>query len=158
MAKILVIQKLCYYRWFIIISIIVFCQYMILAYTFRMSDNFETDSEGTEDLRKILSNNIREFRKELHLTQEQLAENADISLSYLADIEHCKTWISDKTMLKLAKALHKKPFELLTEEAAITEKADIHVISDIIYEEKKELVKTVSAICDKTIQKIMKIR
>ena len=91
------------------------------------------------------------------MTQESLAEAADISLSYLADIEHCKTWISDKTLLRLAKALHKQPFELLQEEPPATQKTDIHAISDIIYEEKKELVKTVSAICDKTIQKIMKM-
>ena len=122
-----------------------------------MSDKFETNNDGTENLRAILSNNIRKYRKELHLTQEQLAENADISLSYLTDIEHCKTWISDKTLLKLAKALRKKPFELLNEDTTTTEEADIHAISDIIYDEKKELVKTVSAICDKTIQKILKI-
>ena len=97
------------------------------------------------------------FRKSLHLTQELLAENADISLSYLADIEHCKTWISDKTLLKLAKSLHKQPFELLIEQEIDSEKSDIHLISKIIYDEKKELVKTVSEICDKTIQKIMKI-
>lgn len=123
-----------------------------------MSDTFETDSEKTEDLRKVLSNNIREFRKQLHLTQEQLAENADISLSYLADIEHCKTWISDKTLLKLATALHKKPFELFIEQKQDSEKTNISAISDIIYDEKNELVKTVSAICDKTIQKILKIQ
>ena len=122
-----------------------------------MSDKFEINNDGTENLRAILSNNIRKYRKELHLTQEQLAENADISLSYLTDIEHCKTWISDKTLLKLARALRKKPFELLIEDTTTTEKTDIHAISDLIYDEKKELVKTVSAICDKTIQKIIKI-
>lgn len=123
-----------------------------------MPKPIETDGDGTEELRKILSNNIREFRKDLHLTQEQLAENSDISLSYLADIEHCKTWISDKTLLKLAKSLHKKPFELLAEQNSISEKTDIQKISNIIYDEKKELAKTLSAICDKTIQKIMKIK
>jgi len=123
-----------------------------------MPKAFETDGEGMEELRKILSNNIREFRKDLHLTQEQLAESADISLSYLADIEHCKTWISDKTLLKLAKSLHKKPFELLAEHTNISEKTDIHKISNIIHDEKNELVKTVSAICDKTIQKILQIK
>lgn len=134
---------------------------MLLSYTLDMSDIVEIDSDGTDGLRKTLSNNIRLFRKGLHLTQEQLAENADISLSYLADIEYCKTWISDKTLMKLAKALHKLPFELLIENTDIDEngvKPDIHVISDIIYSEKKELVKTVSEICDKTIQKIMNIR
>ena len=126
-----------------------------------MSDIVEIDSDGTDGLRKTLSNNIRLFRKGLHLTQEQLAENADISLSYLADIEYCKTWISDKTLMKLAKALHKHPFELLIENKENSEKdtkPDIHIISDIIYNEKKELIKTVSDICDKTIQKIMNIR
>ncbi|MBP5438888.1 MAG: helix-turn-helix transcriptional regulator [Treponema sp.] len=119
-----------------------------------MSDFLETDGEETEELRRILSNNIRMFRKDLHLTQEQLAENADISLSYLADIEHCKTWISDKTLMKLAKALHRQPFELLIESLKNEEKTNLHAISDIIYNEKKELLKTVSEICDRTIQKI----
>ena len=119
-----------------------------------MSDFLETDGEETEELRRILSNNIRTFRKDLHLTQEQLAENADISLSYLADIEHCKTWIGDKTLMKLAKALHRQPFELLIESLKNEEKTNLHAISDIIYNEKKELLKTVSEICDRTIQKI----
>lgn len=119
-----------------------------------MSDFLETDGEETEELRRILSNNIRTFRKDLHLTQEQLAENADISLSYLADIEHCKTWISDKTLMKLAKALHRQPFELLVESLKNEENTNLHAISDIIYNEKKELLKTVSEICDRTILKI----
>lgn len=122
-----------------------------------MPKSVEAGGEETEELRKILSNNIREFRKDLHLTQEQLAENSDISLSYLADIEHCKTWISDKTLLKLAKSLHKKPFELLAEQKSDSEKSDIRKISSIIHNEKKELVKTISAICDNTLQKIMQI-
>ena len=124
-----------------------------------MSDKLEIDTDETAELRKTLSNNIRLFRKKLHLTQEQLAENADISLSYLADIEHCKTWISDRTLLTLARALHKQPFELLiTETINKDEKANIHIISDILSTEKKELAKTVSEICDKTIQKIMNIQ
>ena len=104
---------------------------MILAYTFNMPNAFENGHEGTEDLRKTLSNNIRKFRKDLHLTQEQLSENADISLSYLADIEHCKTWISDKTLLRLAKSLHREPFELLMERKVAPEKADIADIAEM---------------------------
>jgi len=42
-----------------------------------------------------------------------LAEYAGISLPYLTDIERCKTWVSDKTLQKLAKALNKEPWELL---------------------------------------------
>lgn len=122
-----------------------------------MIENFETDRSETEELRKTLSNNIRIFRRDLHLTQEQLAENADISLSYLADIEHCKTWISDKTLLKLSKALHKQPYELLINDTCIEnkDKNNINIISDILHNEKKDLIKTVSDIYDRTIQKII---
>ena len=127
---------------------------MTLAYNLNMSDFLKTQNDGTKDLRKILSDNIRALRKSLHLTQEQLAENADISLSYLADIEHSKTWVSDKTLTNLATSLHKKPFELLAEQPDEQEKSDIQKIADIIHEEKKELVKTVCAICDNTIQRI----
>ena len=122
-----------------------------------MSEISEKDGEETEGLRRTLSNNIREFRRDLHLTQEQLAENADISLSYLADIEHCKTWISDRTLMKLSRALHRQPFELLVEAESDSERTNIREISDIIYNEKKELIKNVSDICDRTIQKIMKL-
>ena len=133
---------------------------MMVSYTIFMQ-NLSEENDESASLRKTLSNNIRSYRRDLHLTQETLAENADISLSYLADIEHCKTWISDKTLLKLAKSLHKQPFELLVDQNESKEKtelSDIHKISDIIFAEKKELVKSVSEICDKTIQNIMKVR
>ena len=72
-------------------------------------------SDEIEDinLRQILSSNIRALRARYHLTQEKLAENAEISLPYLSDIEHCKTWVSDKTLIKLAKALRTSPASLL---------------------------------------------
>lgn len=123
-----------------------------------MSDIQDNELLEIAELRKTLSNNIRIFRKDLHLTQELLAESADISLSYLADIEHCKTWISDKTLLKLAKSLHKQPFELLATQNYDEKELDIQKISDVIFEEKKELIKSVSTICDKTLQKIMKLQ
>ena len=61
-----------------------------------MSKENDDISNADLSLRKILSQNIRIFRKNLHLTQERLAENADISLPYLSDIEHCKTGRSCK--------------------------------------------------------------
>jgi len=115
------------------------------------------ENEDTKELRKILANNIRTFRKELHLTQEALAEAADISLSYLADIEHCKTWISDKTLLKLSKSLHKSPFELFADNNPQTEKLNIHKVLEIIAEDKKTLIKNFSEIYDNSVKKIMRL-
>ncbi len=129
---------------------------MILPYN---KDMQKTDiSEETEsiNLRKILSSNIRSLRAKYHLTQERLAENAEISLPYLSDIEHCKTWVSDKTLIKLAKALHTTPAQLLEndmkETAIITKEEEI---TEIIFQEKKEMIKSINKIYDDTIQKIL---
>lgn len=54
----------------------------------------------------IIGKNIRSFRKLKGLKQVQLAEKADISVSYLCEIENGKTMPSIKTLTKLAKALN----------------------------------------------------
>ena len=88
-----------------------------------------------------------------------LAENAEISLPYLSDIEHCKTWVSDKTLMKLAKALHTEPSQLLDEISSDykqnSENLSEERIVDIIYQEKKEIIKSINKLCDDTIQKIL---
>ena len=45
--------------------------------------------------------------------QEKLAELAEISANMMTDIEGCRTWVSDKTLIKLAKALEIDVFRLL---------------------------------------------
>ena len=121
-------------------------------------DNFSDETENLH-LRKILATNIRNLRAKYHLTQERLAENAEISLPYLSDIEHCKTWVSDKTLIKLAKALHSEPSQLLEDTNLLsnknTEKLTEEKIADIIYQEKKEMIKSINKFCDDTIQKIL---
>ncbi len=132
---------------------------MLLTYNICMlKDNFSDETENLY-LRKILSTNIRALRAKYHLTQERLAENAEISLPYLSDIEHCKTWVSDKTLIKLAKALHSEPSQLLEDTNLLsnknTEKLTEEKIADIIYQEKKEMIKSINKFCDDTIQKIL---
>lgn len=107
-------------------------------------------------LRKILSNNIRQKRKELHLTQERLAENADISLPYLSDIEHCKTWVSDKTLLKLSKALFVTPSDLLQEDIVQKENSEERQIANLLQKQKKLLNEAINKICDETFKDLMK--
>jgi transcriptional regulator with XRE-family HTH domain len=68
------------------------------------------------DLRKILSENIRKNRATLHISQEKLAESADISMPHIQDIEYCKTWVSDKTLSQIAQALNVEAYELLIPE------------------------------------------
>ena len=122
-----------------------------------MKDEYDNGNVDLS-LRKILSENIRNRRKELHLTQDRLAENADISLPYLSDIEHCKTWVSDKTLIKLAKALGKKPSDLLKEnENIVQEKSIESFYADIIMSQKKQILETINNICDSTFSELMSL-
>jgi transcriptional regulator with XRE-family HTH domain len=67
----------------------------------------------SEKLREILSGNIKKERKKLGLTQEKLAEVAELSSQTINDIEGCRMWVSDKTMSKLARVLHVEAYQLL---------------------------------------------
>lgn len=49
---------------------------------------------------------IREIREYQYLTREQLAEQADISVQFLADIEVGRKSMSINTLYKLSSALH----------------------------------------------------
>ena len=55
----------------------------------------------------IFSDNIKILRKRKNLTQEELAELADLSISYVKQIESCKGYknLTLTTILKLSKAL-----------------------------------------------------
>jgi transcriptional regulator with XRE-family HTH domain len=68
---------------------------------------------GPERLRKLLSLNIKNRRRLLSLSQEKLAETANLSTQTVNDIEGCRMWVSDKTMVKLAKALQVDVYQLL---------------------------------------------
>jgi transcriptional regulator with XRE-family HTH domain len=64
------------------------------------------------DLRTILSRNIKNTREALHITQAKLAEYAGLSLSSIIDIERCRTWVSDKTLTNIARALNRDVYQL----------------------------------------------
>ncbi len=63
--------------------------------------------------RKIVAKNVRRFRQKLCLTQEGLAEKADMHWTYISGVERCKYNISLESIVRLAKALDRLPHELL---------------------------------------------
>jgi len=69
-------------------------------------------ADKTVTLRKTLSANIKKHREQLNLTQEKLAEEAGLSANMMNDIEGCRTWISDKTLVNLAAALKVETYRL----------------------------------------------
>lgn len=65
------------------------------------------------ELREVLSQNIKQKRKKLLITQEKLAELTELSAQTINDIEGCRTWVSDKTLIKISEVLQTTPAELL---------------------------------------------
>jgi transcriptional regulator with XRE-family HTH domain len=64
-------------------------------------------------IRKILSINVKKYRKKLGFSQEKLAEATDLSSQTINDIEGCRMWVSDKTITKLARIFHIEAYQLL---------------------------------------------
>lgn len=62
---------------------------------------------------EMLGKRIRDYRKKLHLTQEQLSETANISLSFLGHIERGSRKASLETIVSLSNALNISPHFLL---------------------------------------------
>jgi len=69
-----------------------------------------------EQIRKILSNNLKKYREIFHYSQAKLAEKAGLSMQTLNDIEGCRRWVSSKTLSGLAKALSVSEYQLLLPE------------------------------------------
>lgn len=65
------------------------------------------------ELRQNLSANIKMYRKRLSLTQEKLAEKSELSSQTINDIEGCRTWVSDKSLVKISEVLYTTPSDLL---------------------------------------------
>ena len=71
-------------------------------------------------IRNIIAKNVKKYRKMNFLTQEELAEAADVSNTYIANIECGQTWISDKTLEKISNALHLEEYLLFIPETEIS--------------------------------------
>ena len=129
---------------------------MLLSYYFFV--------KNSQDLRKILSDNIRSARGSMRISQAKLAEYAEISLPHLVAIEYCKTWISDKTLEKLARALNKEPYELLTSGDSIPKNEDsgedpsLRKTVKLVNSKKIQLRKSVGEMMDDLVMEILRIQ
>jgi transcriptional regulator with XRE-family HTH domain len=63
--------------------------------------------------RKLIAENVRTFRRKCGLTQEGLAERADMHWTFISGVERGKYNISLDSLVRIAKALGRKPHELL---------------------------------------------
>lgn len=89
------------------------------------NNHFFKDRESMiarEQVRTVLSTNLKKLRKRRGWSQMKLAEQADISTNYLSEIERCLKWPFPETLQNLAKALNVKVYELFQD--------DIHTDND----------------------------
>jgi transcriptional regulator with XRE-family HTH domain len=65
------------------------------------------------DIKEIFAENLRKIRRKRGLTQEKLAEKANMSLQYLALLEIARKFPSGEMLERLANALDIETYELL---------------------------------------------
>ncbi|MCV3768181.1 MULTISPECIES: helix-turn-helix domain-containing protein [Rhizobium/Agrobacterium group] len=66
------------------------------------------------EIRDVLANNLRALRKARHMSQETLADEADIDRTYISSIERGVYATSVDVLDRLAKALGVEASELLS--------------------------------------------
>lgn len=88
-------------------------------------------------LKRILSRNLRLFRRSKKITQDQLEELSGVSRYTISDIETCESWPGDETLEKLASALNIKPTDFFNDSGNPIK--DISVREDTFIKVKQSL-------------------
>ena len=83
------------------------------------------------EVRRILSRNIKKHRELLGLSQEKLSEEAELSANMIRDIEGCRTWVSDRTLVNIAAALKTDTYRLFMPETAHEDENYRTVLADL---------------------------
>lgn len=108
-------------------------------------------------IRLVLAGNIKKARKEKSMTQEQLSELADISNTYIANIECGKSWVSDSTLEKISVALGVSAHELFIPEEEIESESKKNpkiFLNKILSAKEKKLNAEISTLIKKSIKDI----
>jgi transcriptional regulator with XRE-family HTH domain len=99
------------------------------------------------DIKEIFAENLKKTRRKKGLTQEKLAEKANMSLQYLALLELARKFPSGEMLERLANALDIETYELLA--VASSAKNELELLrNDIICEVKtlnESLAKNITA-------------
>jgi transcriptional regulator with XRE-family HTH domain len=108
--------------------------------------------DKSPNLRRILAINIKKQREKLGITQENLAERADISAAMMNDIEGCRTWISDKTLKNLSSALMVDTYRLFIPDITSREAIPVEVVMELTID-LHEMLKTYTANVEEALKK-----
>lgn len=67
-------------------------------------------------LQRTVGKNIRKFRKQLGLSQEELAEMCSLHRTYIGGVERGERNVTLETLAAIAHSLNKSPVELMEED------------------------------------------
>jgi len=108
-------------------------------------------NEDVNKLRKILSANIKKYRLELGLSQEKLAELVSLSDQTINDIEGCRSWVSDKTLIKIARVLKVEVYQLIYPKTEAEKLFPIRLPADILFDLRSNLEKDIARRFDEVV-------
>ena len=108
-------------------------------------------TEDERKLRKTLSANIKKYRGELGLSQEKLSEQVNLSDQTINDIEGCRTWVSDKTLVKIARALKVEIHQLMYPMTEANKQFRVRLPADILHELRNNLEKDIARRFDEVV-------
>jgi len=100
-------------------------------------------NEKGEVLKSLVGLNIRRFRVNSGLSQEELAEKAGISIAFLGALERGEKWPSPATLDGIAQGLKINPYDLLKPEKAASQ--DIKKITT-------KLIKDITALVNQSVK------
>ena len=105
------------------------------------------------DIKEIFAANLKENRRKKGVTQEKLAETAEISLRYLAMLELGKSFPSGEVLEKIAKALDIHAFQLFYPLATL-DGALLHLEQSILTKIEKIVSSTIRELRQDIVQDI----
>ncbi|MDR1909870.1 MAG: helix-turn-helix domain-containing protein [Spirochaetaceae bacterium] len=101
-------------------------------------------------IREILARNFKINRQKLGLTQEQLAEKANVSTHYIAMIETCNKYPKPEMLERLAKALMVEPHQLFSVSGTLDESFErLHqaIVTDMKQIVRETIQETIAENC-----------
>jgi transcriptional regulator with XRE-family HTH domain len=113
--------------------------------------NLESIIIKPEPLRDFLSTNIKARREALNISQERLAELADVSVQMIKRIEGRRTWVSDKMLTNLARVLGVAAFQLLVPANGAGIPADNSLISGLLRNLKQNIQDDINSQFDRLL-------
>ena len=90
-----------------------------------------------------MSENLKKYRAVEGFSQEKLAEIVGLSDQTINDIEGCRSWVSDKTIVKLARALKVEAYQLLYPRTEADKIHPVRLPADVLRELQSDIKKSI---------------